>query len=183
MTRASDRLTWAVGCLDVQPGEELLELGCGHGVAVSRVCERLRGGRSVALARSPTMTAIALRRNRAHVEAGRAQILTTELHAADLGGARFDKVFGVHFPPLLRGDGTRELATIAAHLAPTGTLYVIFQPFTRAGVRPALDRLGAVLAANGFSVSRERVEPVGDALGVCVEAAAGAAQARSGRSG
>ena len=41
------RLRWAVSCLDVQPADRLLEIGCGHGVAVSLVCDGLDGGQIV----------------------------------------------------------------------------------------------------------------------------------------
>jgi hypothetical protein len=75
------------------------------------------------------MTEAALRRNRPHVEAGRMTIVTAALHEAELGGARFDKVFGVHFPALLRGQPTRELEAIRRHLAPCGRLFVLFQSF------------------------------------------------------
>jgi ubiquinone/menaquinone biosynthesis C-methylase UbiE len=171
MSRASERLRWAAERLDVRPGDRLLELGCGHGVVVSLVCEKLAGGHIVALDRSATMTAATARRNRAHVEAGRASVLTAALHEAPLGAARFDTVFGIHFPPLLRGDPGRELATIRRHLEPDGRLLVLFQPLDAAGVAPALERLRAVLPAHGFRVRSEDVDPLAGTAGVCVVAA------------
>jgi SAM-dependent methyltransferase len=170
--KASARLTWAVACIDVQPDDLLLELGCGHGVAISLVCERLLGGSIVALDRSPTMTALAHDRNRDHVRSGKAVVLTASLHDAPLGEATFDKVFGIHFPPLLRGDPEDELRVVARHLAPGGALYVLFQPHAPSHVRPALDRLSRVLADHGFVVERERVDPLEGGSGICVVATA-----------
>jgi len=63
----AQRLVWAVETLDVKSTDRLLEIGCGHGVAVSLVCERLDGGRVMAIDRAPKMMAMAKRRNRALV--------------------------------------------------------------------------------------------------------------------
>ena len=154
MARASERIAYAVDMLDVQPRDRLLELGCGHGVAVTLVCERLDGGSITAIDRSAKMIAAARKRNAAQVEAGTASLVESSLSAADLGAGRFDKVFGIHYPPLLRGDPARELAEILDRLVPGGTLHVIFQPFTTDQVDRTIERVTAGLDANGLRVER-----------------------------
>jgi cyclopropane fatty-acyl-phospholipid synthase-like methyltransferase len=154
MPKVSDRLAHAVDLLDVQPRDRLLELGCGHGVAVTLVCERLDGGSITAIDRSAKMIATARQRNAAQAEAGTATFIEVSLDTADFGDARFDKVFGVHFPPLLRGKPDRELAVVRGCLAPGGTLHVIFQPFTAVEVEGSVEQVTARLDANGFRVER-----------------------------
>ena len=69
---ASDRLVWAAGVVAPQPGERVLEVGCGHGVLVSLLAER--AGLVLGVDRSPAMVAAAGRRNRAAVHAGRVEL-------------------------------------------------------------------------------------------------------------
>src|SRR4029453_6286751 len=97
--KASERFVWAVDTLEVRPADRLLEVGCGHGVAVSLVCERLTTGTITAIDRSPKMIEMATRRNREHVEAGRAVLEAVALEDADLGDRRFDKVFAFNAAP------------------------------------------------------------------------------------
>ncbi len=156
--------------LDVEPEDRVLELGCGHGVAVTLICERLRGGRVVGVDRSATMVAAATRRNDAHVAAGRAKFLTASLDEADLGGERFDKILAVHFPPLLRGVSDRELEVVRGLLADDGELHVVDQPLDADRARESADALVAKLSQNGFVTSSVRIEEVGPGPAVCVVA-------------
>jgi hypothetical protein len=120
------------------------------------VCERLDGGRIVALDRSAKMTDATHKRNAVWIARGMASVLTTSLDEADLGRAAFDKVFGVHFPVLLRGEPSRELDVIRGCLAPGGTLHVIFQPFSAGQVDATVTRLRTVLGGQGFPVADVR---------------------------
>src|SRR5215218_7292615 len=97
-SNASDRLRWAVEVLDVAPDDRILEVGCGHGGAVSMVCERLDGGRVTALDHSPKMIEMAERRNQPR--ASKARFVAASLEEADLGDETYDKVFAVNVAAL-----------------------------------------------------------------------------------
>src|ERR671932_220552 len=96
--KASERVVWAVETLEVRPADRLLEVGCGHGVAVSLVCERLTTGTITAIDRSPKMIEMATRRNREHVDAdGVVYIFWDARHSAperarDLGNELADRL-------------------------------------------------------------------------------------------
>jgi ubiquinone/menaquinone biosynthesis C-methylase UbiE len=125
----SDRLRAVVDRLDIRPGDRVLEIGCGHGVAATMVCDRLTTGRLTAVDRSPKMIEAAARRNAAHVEAGRAEFLVARLEDLELGDRRFDKIFAVRVGLFHREpDRARRLAE--RWLAPGGTVQAVFDPPT-----------------------------------------------------
>jgi SAM-dependent methyltransferase len=173
MASAAERLVWAVETLGVRPDDRLLEVGCGHGVAVSLVCERLAGGSVLGIDRSAKMIEMAARRNAAHVAAGRAAFQVAALHEADLGDAWFDIIYAIHVPVLLRGDPRRELEIVRSHLAPGGRFALPFQPLDPATTEPTARRLAGVLEAGGFTVLEQRVAELASGRAGCVLARAG----------
>jgi ubiquinone/menaquinone biosynthesis C-methylase UbiE len=123
----SDRLRRIVDGLGIRPGERVLEIGCGHGVAATFVCERLDGGRLTAVDRSPKMIEAAARRNAVFVEAGTAEFLVAELEQMDLGDRRFDTIFAVRVG-LFHREPERARALAGRWLAPGGRLHTVFDP-------------------------------------------------------
>jgi ubiquinone/menaquinone biosynthesis C-methylase UbiE len=121
----SERLRAVVERLDIQPGDRVLEIGCGHGVAATFVCERLDGGRLTAVDRSSQMIQAARRRNAEYVEAGRAEFLIANLEDMDLGDRRFDKIFAVRVG-LFHREPERARALAERWRAPGGAVYAFF---------------------------------------------------------
>jgi methyltransferase family protein len=73
------------------------------------------------------MIEVATRRNRACIEAGKAEFLVATLEELDLGDRRFEKIFAVRVALFHREpDRARRLAE--RWLAPGGTVFSFFDP-------------------------------------------------------
>jgi SAM-dependent methyltransferase len=148
---ASARLVAAVDALDPQPSHRVLEIGCGAGVAVSLVCDRLVDGYMVAIDRSPAMIRATERRNRAHVQAGRLRLETVALSEAHFGDERFDRMLAVRVGGFARPPGD-ELAVLRRHLAPDGVVGIFADGPTPNSTAAAQRVLLDNLRHNGFEV-------------------------------
>jgi ubiquinone/menaquinone biosynthesis C-methylase UbiE len=126
----SERLRAVVDQLRLRPGDRVLEIGCGHGVAATMVCERLDGGRLTAIDRSAKMISAAARRNAAYVDAGVAEFLVARLEDLDLGDRRFDVVFAVRVG-LFHREPDRARALVEQWLYPGGMVRAFFDRPTR----------------------------------------------------
>src|SRR5918911_3615443 len=166
--KASERFFWAVDTPEVRPADRLLEGGCGHGVAISLVCEKLTTGTITAIDRSPKMIAMARRRNREHVDAGRAVLEAIALEDADLGDQRFDKIFAFNVAPFWL-EPELALGAVHDHLAPDGAVFIFWD--ARHSAPERAQDLGNELAdrlrEGGFSVDRVLVEDLRPVPAVC----------------
>ena len=169
---SGERLAWPVSQLDVQPADRLLEVGCGHGVAVSLVCERLDGGTITAIDRSRKMVDIAAQRNREHVDAGTASVEVAAVEDADLGGERFDELFSANVNLFWRRPDFA--VKTAKRLVAEGGMAFFFgqsmaeppEPAMRASAEP----LAAALERGGFASPRVWTTESAEHAFVCVAA-------------
>jgi SAM-dependent methyltransferase len=168
-SKPSERFVWAVDTLALDPADRVLEVGCGHGVAVSLVCERLTSGQITAIDRSQKMIAMATRRNREHITGGRAVLKTAALENANFGNERFDKVFAFNVAPFWL-QPKDALRIVRRHLAPDGVLYLFWDArHTRPGrARDLADRLSEKLRLAKFSVNQLLVKDLRPVPAVCV---------------
>lgn len=118
-----DRIADFVEAMKIQSTDRVLEIGCGHGVAATLICEKLAGGTYLAIDRSRKMVEAASKRNRQFVEAGIAEFLEAEFESLDLGDRRFDKVLAMRVR--LFHDRPDEAKRFAGRwLVPNGKLFV-----------------------------------------------------------
>ena len=128
-TRGSNRKRnlWAVGLLDVQPNDRVLEIGFGPGIAIQEIARRTTNGLVVGVDHSEVMVRQARRRNTAAVRAGRVDLrLGTAEHLPALD-APFDKILAVN-SLMFWDDPTARLEELRGLLRPGGRIAIAYQP-------------------------------------------------------
>jgi SAM-dependent methyltransferase len=161
------RIRWAIDLLDVQPGNRILEVGCGTGVAVALVCDRLTRGRITAIDRSATAIERAWARNRDHVRSGRAALRNVDLAGFRGTHDQFDKAFAVNVNVFWVGDAESECEVLRRVLGPGGVLRLVYGDDPSGGTRDVGGRVTPKLARHGFTsrVTRHR-----SSAAVCITA-------------
>jgi trans-aconitate methyltransferase len=164
-----ERLRWAVDVLDVDPADQIMEIGCGHGVAAALVCEQLTSGQFVAIDRSDKMIRTARDRSQDYIDSGKAAFHTLELRDVKpeyFGRMRFNRIFAVHVN-LFWMKPTNELDIIRDLLASGGALYLFYEPFEVSQNQETADKVRRVLGAHRYS-SRVIFKDLETERGVCI---------------
>ena len=117
----------AVTALALAGTEAVLEIGCGHGVAVRLVLDQLTSGTITALDRSAKMIDMVEAGNADALASGHLVTRAVALEDADFAGARFDAIFAVNVDFNLR-LGTRWPAMLQGLLRPGGHIVLAFDP-------------------------------------------------------
>lgn len=132
----ADRFTVAVEALQVRPGDRVLEVGGGTGVAAGLILEALGGkGELVGVDRSAAAVAASAKRH------PRARFVGADLASADsLSLGRFDRILAVNVNVFWTGAATTEIQVLKRLLRKGGRLVLCYDRMDEARV--------AKLAAN-----------------------------------
>jgi SAM-dependent methyltransferase len=136
---------WAVGLLEIEPTDRLLELGCGPGVAIAAAAERATHGMVVGVDHSTVMIRQARRRNAHAMTAGRVRLICSPIDRLDLAGERpFDAMLAVNTVGMWPTPGARHLA---GSMRTGGRIALVAQPRTRGATAATSVAAGQQLAA------------------------------------
>ncbi|MET9389266.1 class I SAM-dependent methyltransferase [Streptomyces sp. NPDC006624] len=147
------RLTWAVELLDPAPGDRVLEIGCGRGVAVSLLLGRLTTGTVTAVDRSATAVEAARRRHHAAVADGRAVFHVRSLADADFTAGSFDRVLAVNVNLFWTGAADAELTALRRWLTPGGLLCLCWEPPDGGRAGDIAGTVGRAVEEHGFETT------------------------------
>ena len=134
----------------------MLEVGCGHGVLLSALADRLTTGVVLGLDRSATMTAAAARRNAPAVARGAVVLRTAELLDAQLDAGWADLVVAVHVGAFWRPPAA-EYGVVREVLADGGRFLLVDQPLQPGPTEDRTARVAALAEPHGLVVTAVHV--------------------------
>jgi SAM-dependent methyltransferase len=142
-----------VETLPLDPADRVLEVGCGHGIAVGLIGERLVTGTITGIDRSAKMIAAATKRNAALIDADRVRLRTASLHELDDAPGLFDLICAVNVASFWT-QPARDLGASRCLLASGGALCLFAQlPPWALGGATWLDDVSTTLRRHGFLVT------------------------------
>ena len=124
--RVPDRLRVAVEVLDPAPDARILEVGCGVGIAVGLVCDRLTTGHVTGLDRSATAVERAEKRLVRCLEDGRADLQYKDLASFYGDGRPYAAIFAVNVNAFWVGPATAEVERLVDLLAERGVVRLFY---------------------------------------------------------
>ena len=158
-TAPAPRIAWAVNRLHLGGAEQILEVGCGHGVAVSMMCSQITTGHVLAIDRSAAMAEMATRRNGANIAAGKATIRAGSLLDVDLGPHAFDRVLAINVPNL---TGSPEVDRVTSHMRAGGELHVVMQSPPGISLKASATEIGNALEQHNLTVTDLTTTAIGE---------------------
>lgn len=124
MNEAHDEGTrWALGSLDISDNSEVLDIGCGGGLAMSLLRQKFNGGVVAGVDYSPTAVEETTKFNKSAVECGGCTVTQGSVSELPFGNSRFDLVTAfetVYFWPEL----TQDFGEVLRVLRPGGKLLI-----------------------------------------------------------
>jgi cyclopropane fatty-acyl-phospholipid synthase-like methyltransferase len=148
----NDRFNWALQLMDIKPGNNILEIGCGVGLAVAGIAIKLEDGKITAIDRSQSMIDKAVKRNHEYIKNKRAEFYNVDLFKFSHDRA-FDKVFCFNVNVFWTENSvSKETVVIRKHLSKKGLLYILYGPLFAGGFRKIEGPLRKNLAGENFNV-------------------------------
>jgi ubiquinone/menaquinone biosynthesis C-methylase UbiE len=162
--RARNRRT--IELLEIQPGDRVLEIGFGPGLAIEMAAGLATRGKIVGIEHSDVMLRQASRRNRAAIAASRVELVLASASALPTFDEPFDKVMATNVHHFL-DDPVAALRQWFVATRPGGTVAITHQSrkqgATHADTAEGAERIAADLRAAGFvdlRIETFEMEPV-----------------------
>lgn len=144
---------WTISLLNVQPSDQILEIGFGPGVAIQKISQMLKDGFVAGIDHSETMMQQASRRNVSAIRQGRVELQHSSVSNIPYPDETFDKAFASnsHFFWSTPVENLKEVRRV---LKPGGLIVISWQPRwakTEEMVMESAEETAAQLSAVAFN--------------------------------
>jgi trans-aconitate methyltransferase len=153
MQQIPPRIRWAVDLMDVQPDDNVLEIGCGPGAGAELICQRLESGKLFAIDRSESGVDRTRRRCARYVEDGRLTVRQIDLATLRVPVKRLTKVFAFNVNLFWVRECADEVALLHDRLLPGGAVYLFYETKMAELVPNIVRKASLALTSAGFRVS------------------------------
>ena len=113
--------------MDVQPSDQVLEIGCGAGPGAELICGKLETGKLFAIDRSESGVDRTKRRNQKYVDAGRLVVRQIDLATLRVPVKRLNKVFAFNVNLFWVRPCDDEIALLHERVVPGGAVYLFYE--------------------------------------------------------
>lgn len=168
MTKVPPRFYWALESMQLQPADNVLELGCGAGLLLSIICPVVSIGRVVGVDASAAMIAKATKRNEAWVNEGRLSLLHANTAGLKFQKNEFDKIAAFNLNIFFKAD-IESLNALKAGMKKNGDLYIFYQPPYQASIS-FMSPVIQFLEEQRFKIIHTQTETFGSLPAFCVHA-------------
>jgi ubiquinone/menaquinone biosynthesis C-methylase UbiE len=159
------RNAWTISMLDIQPDDQVLEIGFGPGQAIQEVAKLTPNGFVAGIDLSEVMVAQASKRNAAAIRAGRVLLQQGSESPLPFEDDKFNKIFAVNSMQFWSNpmEGLQEMRRV---LKPGGRVVITIQPMwakTEEEVRRVGEKLEFQLKQAGFKQIRlemKQIKPI-----------------------
>ena len=166
-----ERNAWAISLLDIQPNDQVLEIGFGPGQAIEEVAKLTPKGFVAGIDLSAVMVAQASKRNAAVIRSGRVLLQQGAESPLPFEDNKFNKVFAVNSMQFWSSpnEGLQEVRRV---LKPAGRVVITIQPMwakTEEEVHQVAERLVLQLKQAGFKQVRletRQIKPITTVSGI-----------------
>ena len=156
--------------LDIQPADQVLEIGFGPGISIEAISNRLVSGSVTGIDHSKVMVRQATRRNRAAINSGSVRLFQSQPPDLPAEVGPFDKMLAVNVV-MFWEDPVERLRKLKERLSPNGRIALTMQPRSAKATDADANRAGELmcdqLRAAGFRNVRLEIKLMAPVAAVC----------------